>query len=250
MTKEPIGTKGCRVTAQISLPGRFLVYMPYASKVGVSRKIESREQRAKLREMVAKLLPKDAKPELKALVDGLVAPTLLYDQGVDLYLGSRQERCAKLHKDFSTKNNTVENQAYADITFGESWSATIGDEKVWARYDGPGHTGGDSVVFVPDAKVAFCGDLLWQGSLPNTIDASTAPWIATLDTLAKESSYTFVPGHGDVAKAQDVTAFQNAELFEAGAQFGTEVYAPSELAQPPRPLPQRSHQEWREPQGL
>ena len=60
VTKEPISTKGCRVTAQISLPGRFLVYMPYASKVGVSRKIESREQRAKLREMVAGLLPKDA----------------------------------------------------------------------------------------------------------------------------------------------------------------------------------------------
>jgi ribonuclease G len=60
VTKEPIGTKGCRVTAQISLPGRFLVYMPYASKVGVSRKIESRDQRAKLREMVTKLLPQDA----------------------------------------------------------------------------------------------------------------------------------------------------------------------------------------------
>ncbi len=60
VTKEPIGTKGCRVTAQISLAGRFLVYMPYASKVGVSRKIESREQRTKLREMVSKLLPKDA----------------------------------------------------------------------------------------------------------------------------------------------------------------------------------------------
>jgi ribonuclease G len=60
VTKEPISTKGCRVTAQISLPGRFLVYMPYASKVGVSRKIESKEQRAKLREMVSKLLPKDS----------------------------------------------------------------------------------------------------------------------------------------------------------------------------------------------
>ncbi len=60
VTKEPIGTKGCRVTAQISLAGRFLVYMPFASKVGVSRKIESREQRAKLRELVTALLPKDA----------------------------------------------------------------------------------------------------------------------------------------------------------------------------------------------
>ncbi len=60
VTKEPISTKGCRVTAQISLPGRFLVYMPYASKVGVSRKIESKELRAKLREMVATYLPKDS----------------------------------------------------------------------------------------------------------------------------------------------------------------------------------------------
>ncbi len=60
VTKEPISTKGPRVTAQISLPGRFLVYMPYASKVGVSRKIESREQRGKLREMVTSLLPKDS----------------------------------------------------------------------------------------------------------------------------------------------------------------------------------------------
>jgi len=58
--KEPIGTKGPRVTAQISLAGRFLVYMPFASKVGVSRKIENREQRAKLREMVSKLVPKEA----------------------------------------------------------------------------------------------------------------------------------------------------------------------------------------------
>jgi ribonuclease G len=55
--KEAIGTKGPRVTAQVSLAGRFLVYMPFASKVGVSRKIESREQRAKLREMVTKLVP-------------------------------------------------------------------------------------------------------------------------------------------------------------------------------------------------
>jgi ribonuclease G len=57
--KEPISTKGPRVTAQVSLAGRFLVYMPFASKVGVSRKIADRDQRAKLREMVARLVPKD-----------------------------------------------------------------------------------------------------------------------------------------------------------------------------------------------
>jgi ribonuclease G len=60
VTKEPIGTKGPRVTAQVSLAGRFLVYMPFASKVGVSRKIDNREQRAKLRDLVTKLVPKDS----------------------------------------------------------------------------------------------------------------------------------------------------------------------------------------------
>ncbi len=58
VTKEPISTKGPRVSAQISLPGRFLVYLPDASKIGVSRKIESREERARLRAMVRGLLPK------------------------------------------------------------------------------------------------------------------------------------------------------------------------------------------------
>ena len=60
VTKEPIGTKGPRVTAQISLPGRFLVYLPHASRVGVSRKIEARDERARLRKMVSDVLPKDA----------------------------------------------------------------------------------------------------------------------------------------------------------------------------------------------
>jgi len=58
--KEPIGTKGPRVTRQISIAGRFLVFMPYASKVGVSRKIESREERSRLRQMVNAILPPDS----------------------------------------------------------------------------------------------------------------------------------------------------------------------------------------------
>ncbi len=59
VTKEPISTKGPRVTRQISIAGRFLVYMPFASKVGVSRKIDSREERARLRQMLGRLLPKN-----------------------------------------------------------------------------------------------------------------------------------------------------------------------------------------------
>jgi ribonuclease G len=60
VSKEPISTKGPRVTAQVSLAGRFLVFMPFASRVGVSRKIGERAERSRLREMVEAVLPKDA----------------------------------------------------------------------------------------------------------------------------------------------------------------------------------------------
>jgi glyoxylase-like metal-dependent hydrolase (beta-lactamase superfamily II) len=64
-------------------------------------------------------------------------------------------------------------------------------------------------VLIPDANVIFTGDLLWCKMLPNLIDASTRPWIDTLDTLAKnEADSTFVPGHGDVGHVQDVEAFR------------------------------------------
>src|SRR4051812_36086066 len=57
VSKEPIGTKGPRVTAHISLPGRFVVYMPGSDHVGVSRKIEDREERSRLRALAREALP-------------------------------------------------------------------------------------------------------------------------------------------------------------------------------------------------
>src|SRR5919199_440850 len=60
VSKEPISTKGPRVTAQISLAGRFLVYMPFAARVGVSRKIGDRAERQRLREQVHAVLPSDS----------------------------------------------------------------------------------------------------------------------------------------------------------------------------------------------
>ena len=60
VTKEPIGTKGARLTAQVSLAGRFLVYMPFSSRVGVSRKIEDRKQRTRLRSLARKVVPADS----------------------------------------------------------------------------------------------------------------------------------------------------------------------------------------------
>jgi ribonuclease G len=52
VVKEPLGTKGARLTSHVTMPGRFLVFMPTVDHIGVSRKIESREERARLRGIV------------------------------------------------------------------------------------------------------------------------------------------------------------------------------------------------------
>src|SRR5204862_3043623 len=52
VVKEPLGTKGARLTSHVTMPGRFLVFMPTVDHVGVSRTIESREERARLRGIV------------------------------------------------------------------------------------------------------------------------------------------------------------------------------------------------------
>src|ERR1051325_6003239 len=52
VAKEPIGTKGARLTSHATMPGRFLVFMPTVDHVGVSRKIDSRDERGRLRGIV------------------------------------------------------------------------------------------------------------------------------------------------------------------------------------------------------
>jgi glyoxylase-like metal-dependent hydrolase (beta-lactamase superfamily II) len=109
------------------------------------------------------------KPEQKSWIAGLVAPNVGYDSAVDLYLGSR---------------------------------------KILVRYF-PGHTGGDTVVIIPDAQVVYTGDLFWKKTLPNLIDGTTDKWAETDAKLAAEwPNAAFVSGHGDVGNAADVTEFR------------------------------------------
>jgi ribonuclease G len=57
VTKEPVGKKGVRVTSEVSLPGRFLVLLPFDGKIGVSKKINSFKEKRRLRRIVRSILP-------------------------------------------------------------------------------------------------------------------------------------------------------------------------------------------------
>ncbi len=57
VTKEPVGKKGVRVTSEVSLPGRFLVLLPFDGKVGVSKKVTNFKEKRRLRRIVRSMLP-------------------------------------------------------------------------------------------------------------------------------------------------------------------------------------------------
>jgi len=61
VVKDPIGTKGARLSTQISIAGRFLVYLPMESHIGISQRIVDEEERAHLREKLQQLLPPEEK---------------------------------------------------------------------------------------------------------------------------------------------------------------------------------------------
>ena len=114
-----------------------------------------------------------------------------------------------------------------------------------------GHTGGDLVVGVPDAKVLFCGDLLWRMP-PNIVDGNMSKWIATVrgfEQLPDATSMTFVPGHGDVATVKDVAIFRGyltdlTSLTMAGRKRGLKGEA---LAADVVPKLQASHPDYPTP---
>ncbi len=111
-------------------------------------------------------------PERRAQVEALVMPDKLVDKALDLKLGKR---------------------------------------KVEIRY-WPGHTGGDLIIAVPDAKVVFCGDMVWRRFAPNIIDGTISKWIPTVQALEHRpgaAKTAFVPGHGDMATLKDVADFEH-----------------------------------------
>lgn len=71
VAKAPIGTKGPRVTAYVSLPGRFLVLMPFANHIGISRRIVDEGERARLRELVGRLRTRPLGYIVRTAAEGL-----------------------------------------------------------------------------------------------------------------------------------------------------------------------------------
>ena len=124
IAKEPLGKKGARITSHLALPGRFLVYMPTVSHIGVSRKIADDEARARLKRLIldnTKDLPGGfiVRTAAAAATDEelLADIRLLASQGADLRQQFEQAKApALLHHDLNLVERTLRDQLSEDFT--------------------------------------------------------------------------------------------------------------------------------------
>ncbi len=109
-------------------------------------------------------------------------------------------------------------------TFEGRMELSVGDRAVTFIELGPAHTGGDTIVHVPDASTVFTGDLLFIDGTP-IVWASLSNWITACDRILELGATTLVPGHGPITDATGVRdvrrylayiADQAQERFHAG----------------------------------
>ncbi len=81
VSKDPIGGKGARVTSYATIPGRYLVVMPNVDHVGISRRIESEEERARLKSIVEQIRPADTGLIIRTASEGATEEELRSDFG-------------------------------------------------------------------------------------------------------------------------------------------------------------------------
>lgn len=96
-----------------------------------------------------------------------------------------------------------------DLTFSDRLTFRLGDKTIEVVYAGSrAHTDGDAFVWLPEEKVLFAGDLLYNGRLPLLNDGDTAGAVAAIDRIVATGAEVFVPGHGAVSGRQDAAVYR------------------------------------------
>ena len=94
-------------------------------------------------------------------------------------------------------------------TFTGKHSVTVGGRVVELVEVGPAHTAGDTLVFVPDARTVYTGDILFIGGTPIVWAGPLDNWIAACDLICSSDVEHIVPGHGPLTDKAGVTAIRD-----------------------------------------
>lgn len=116
------------------------------------------------------------------------------------------EQMFMLHNLVGAEGMAGTEAVYADETFETAQSLTLGGTTFELRMVGPAHTPGDSLVWLPEERVVFSGDVVFVGRLLGVLPySSSVHWIEAFETMAALEPETVVPGHGpatDLARAR------------------------------------------------
>jgi len=122
ITKEPVGKKGFRVTSKVSIPGRYLVLMPFGSRIGISKKIYNSKEKRRLRQLVKSSLPKGFGIIIRTVAQGNEDKLILDD--LNNLINTWNEISTKLktdkapsllYKDASTLNSVIRDLFRDDV---------------------------------------------------------------------------------------------------------------------------------------
>jgi len=123
VTKETIGTKGPRITTHVTLPGRFLVYMPTVNQIGVSRKIKSREERIRLRALIRSLHQGPGGVIVRTAAEGVetayLEKDLLYLEHLWDEIRKKADKSAPpslVHREINLLERVVRDSLWTDVT--------------------------------------------------------------------------------------------------------------------------------------
>lgn len=114
ITKEPIGKKGVRVTSEISLPGRFLVLLPFDGKIGVSKKLVDYKEKRRLRKVVRSILPPGFGAIIRTVAEGKDDALIKQDLEEQIRVWRTIEKAVKtekapalVYKDMTTTSSVI-----------------------------------------------------------------------------------------------------------------------------------------------
>ncbi|MEV7544402.1 MBL fold metallo-hydrolase [Streptomyces sp. NPDC089915] len=97
-----------------------------------------------------------------------------------------------------------------DLTYGDRLTLHVGDTEVRVLHPGVAHTTGDSVVWLPEQRMVFTGDLVFAGGTPFLAMGSLAGSLRALELLRSLGAETVVPGHGPLT---DPSAYESTERY-------------------------------------
>lgn len=98
--------------------------------------------------------------------------------------------------------------ALPSLTYERRMVIDLGDQKVELQHLGPAHTSGDTIVYLPDKKVLFAGDVLFTNYHPFMAEGDLESWAKVLDGILAMDVDIIIPGHGPLSTKQEIAAMK------------------------------------------